>query len=156
MRFSAKVKRCAETLHQRTQQPQHGIQQRAREGGATVGQMHLAAGGQGAEDVVPEDGDLAIVEQQCPALEVEVEAAVVHVDAAHYGGAVVADVALGVEEAGAELVDAHPGPQQGQIVRPGEPVDQLLVRDAGQHQPDVHPRLAADLRASSMVSPTAK
>ena len=100
MPFPAKVKRCAETLHQRTQQPQHGIQQRAREGGAAVGQMHLAAGGQGAEDVVPEDGDLAVVEQQRPALEVEVEAAVVHVDAAHYGGAVVADVALGVGSRG--------------------------------------------------------
>ena len=100
-------------LHQRTQQPQHGIQQRAWEGGAAVGQMHLAAGGQGAEDVVPEDGDLAVVEQQRPALEVEVEAAVVHVDAAHYGGAVIADVALGVEEAGAELVDAHPARSRG-------------------------------------------
>ena len=37
----------------------------------------------------------------------DLDGAVIHVDAAHHGGAVVADVALGVAEAGRELVDAQ-------------------------------------------------
>ena len=77
----------------------------------------------------------------------EEEAAVIHVDAAHHGGAVVADVALGVEEAGRELVDANPRPEQRHIIGAGQPEDQLLIRDARQHQPDVHAPLCRRLES---------
>ena len=75
----------------------------------------------------------------------EEEAAVIHVDAAHHGGAVIADVALGVEETGRELVDAHPRPEQRHIIGAGQPEDELLVRDARKHQPDVHAPLCRRL-----------
>ena len=67
--------------------------------------------------------------------------AVVHIDAAHHRRAVIADAALGVEKARGILVDAHPRPQQGQIVRAAQPEHQLFVRDARQHQPHIHPAL---------------
>ena len=81
------------------------------------------------------------MQQQHPALEVQKHTAVVHIDAAHHRRAVIADAALGVEEARGVLVDAHPRPQQGQIVRAAQPEHQLFVRDARQHQPHIHPAL---------------
>ena len=71
------------------------------------------------------------------------QAAVIHVDAAHHSGAVVAHPALGVQKAGGELVNAHTRPQKRQIVRPAQPEYQLLVRDARQHQTDIHPALGS-------------
>ena len=53
-----------------------------------------------------------------------------------------------MQKAGRVLIDAHPGPQQGQIVGPGEPEHQLLVRDAGQKEPDVHPPLGSGFQST--------
>ena len=79
--------------------------------------------------------------EQCSALEVEEQAPVIHIDAAHHGHAVIADIALGVEETGREFINAHTRPEQGQIVGTAEPEHQLLIRDPGQDEPHVHPAL---------------
>ena len=105
--------------------------------------LYLPAFEQCIPHVIPQDGHLTVVLQQHAALEVQEQAAVIHVDAAHHSGAVVAHPALGVQEAGGELVNAYTRPQKRQIVRPAQPEYQLLVRDARQHQTDIHPALGS-------------
>ena len=46
-----------------------------------------------------------------------------------------------MQKAGRIFVNAYTCPQKRQIVRPAQPEHQLFVRDARQHQPDVHPAL---------------
>ena len=81
------------------------------------------------------------MEEQCSALKMEKQATIIHIDAAHRGHAVIADIALGVEETGREFINAHTRPEQGQIVGTAEPEHQLLIRNPGQDEPHVHSAL---------------
>src|SRR5699024_1067036 len=75
------------------------------------------------------------------ALVVVAQAPVVQVDAAHHGGGIVADEDLGVDEAGGVLVDLHPLLDELPVVAVGQGEGGLLVRDAGNDDPHVHPPL---------------
>lgn len=75
------------------------------------------------------------------AFKVEVQTAVVQVDAAGDGGGIVADEGLGVNKAGGVFVDLDAAFDQFPVVGAGQGEDGFLVRAAGRHQLHVHAAL---------------
>ena len=73
------------------------------------------------------------------ALEVVVQAPVVEIDGPHHRLPVVADEALGVDEAGGVGVELHACAVQGGEMGLGQVVGALLVRDPRQDDPHIHP-----------------
>ena len=118
--------------HQRRQHAQHGavdpVDQRDL---PALLECHLLADGKGLLKVCADRGDGVCTIQQHAVFKVQVQAAVVHVDAAHGGVLIVHAEHLGVDKAGGELIDPHAGLNEIFIVGPGQLVDIPLVRDEG-------------------------
>ena len=77
-------------------------------------------------------------------LKVQVQTAVIEVDRADDGLAVVADEHLRVHEAGRILIDLHPGVEQLAVVSLGEGEGELLVRHVRQNELHVHAALGRE------------
>ena len=73
-----------------------------------------------------------------PALKVKIETAVIEIDAAHGGTAVIAEEGLGVQESGRELVNLHAVRNEIGVIGTGILINHLLVRDPGRNDADIH------------------
>ena len=76
-----------------------------------------------------------------------VKAAVIQIDGAHHRLLIVCHKDLGMDEAGAVLIDLHAGGKQRAVMGLGQGPGHLFIRDARQHQAHIHAPLGRELQS---------